>query len=161
MPHISSFKMFSILLICFSAGFDLLFGLSDTYVSFSKTNVCRNNDHLNGEWVYNEARGDSKSFICCAELGRISETSDICSHSFNGVLDNSSLLLNDLARGNACTCDHKQGIFGVNRAEMHDWVPENCSLIPWNSHLFCELLGSRTLLLVGDSTMSQTFATFD
>jgi hypothetical protein len=42
---------------------------------------------------------------------------------------------------------------------MYYWQPENCTLLRWNATQFCELLGNRTILLSGDSTMQQTAST--
>ena len=36
------------------------------------------------------------------------------------------------------------------------WKPKNCDLLAWNGSQFCELLGNRTILMTGDSTMQQT-----
>ena len=41
----------------------------------------------------------------------------------------------------------------------YDWVPCFCMLHRWNASFFCELLGNRTILLVGDSTMEQSVST--
>ena len=38
----------------------------------------------------------------------------------------------------------------------YDWVPSACDLPVFDPDRFCDLLGNRTLLLVGDSTMHQT-----
>ena len=36
------------------------------------------------------------------------------------------------------------------------WVPQTCALLEWDPHGFCKTLGSRRLLVIGDSTMTQT-----
>jgi hypothetical protein len=46
----------------------------------------------------------------------------------------------------------------ITQREKYEWQPLLCDLIPWNATQFCELLGNRTILLVGDSTMHQTGA---
>ena len=40
-----------------------------------------------------------------------------------------------------------------------EWVPLQCYLPAWDSRSFCNALGNRTILLVGDSTMHQTATT--
>ena len=40
----------------------------------------------------------------------------------------------------------------------YDWVPSACDLPIFDPDRFCDLLGNKTLLLVGDSTMHQTAA---
>ena len=39
------------------------------------------------------------------------------------------------------------------------WTPRSCNLYAWSAQRFCETLGNRTLLLVGDSTMEQLAVT--
>ena len=39
---------------------------------------------------------------------------------------------------------------------MMEWVPDDCRLPKSDASLFCELLGTRKMLLIGDSTMAQT-----
>lgn len=74
--------------------------------------------------------------------------------------------------GHGCACQiQKLSEMGYNRnsttlatnftlaPEMWDWQPETCSLPQWNATEFCETLtSSRTILMVGDSTMQQTAA---
>eukprot|EP00966_Prymnesium_polylepis_P042268 982062-Prymnesium_polylepis.1 len=42
---------------------------------------------------------------------------------------------------------------------MYAWRPSSCSLVYWNAHRFCSLLGRRRLLFLGDSIMQQLAAT--
>ena len=51
--------------------------------------------------------------------------------------------------GYGCSCQH----FGWQ--DRYKWVPDSCRLVEWNARRFCELLGARRILLVGDSTVSQ------
>lgn len=44
----------------------------------------------------------------------------------------------------------------VSEREKWEWVPLTCDLVQWNATMFCELLGNRTILLAGDSTVRQT-----
>ena len=39
-----------------------------------------------------------------------------------------------------------------------DWVPARCSIAPFSAARFCTLLGRRSILVVGDSTMQQAAA---
>ena len=36
------------------------------------------------------------------------------------------------------------------------WIPSMCSLHKWNATDFCQLLGSRRIMMIGDSHMQQT-----
>ena len=38
------------------------------------------------------------------------------------------------------------------------WVPSQCRLRPWDPNTFCDVLGNRTLLFVGDSAMLEVAA---
>ena len=53
--------------------------------------------------------------------------------------------------GNGCSCP--QG------AQQKGWVWSDPALEPWNAARFCELLGARKLLFIGDSTMEQSAST--
>jgi hypothetical protein len=41
----------------------------------------------------------------------------------------------------------------------YEWKPNHCEIASWNATLFCEKLGNRKILIIGDSTMAQTHAT--
>lgn len=61
--------------------------------------------------------------------------------------------------GWSSSCDARDNTrLTVTQRERYEWKPLTCDLIPWNATQFCELLGNRTVLLVGDSTMQQTGA---
>lgn len=47
----------------------------------------------------------------------------------------------------------------VREYENWEWEPSERRLSPWSAEGFCEALGDRRLLIVGDSTMEQTAAT--
>ena len=38
---------------------------------------------------------------------------------------------------------------------LHEWRPAGCRLVPWNTASFCALMGGRTMLWLGDSTMQE------
>ena len=60
----------------------------------------------------------------------------------------------------ACLCDRIQLTRDtLSEREKYEWKPDGCELRPWNATLFCELLGNRTLLIVGDSTAYQSAGT--
>jgi hypothetical protein len=73
--------------------------------------------------------------------------------------------------GHGCACQIKElerRGFNVNStmlptnftlpAENWEWRPDSCALQAFNATLFCSLLGTKKLLMVGDSTMQQTAA---
>ena len=64
--------------------------------------------------------------------------------------------------GHACACDHKLNTadtIGSTGRDKYKWAPSNCQFRKWNSKEFCNLLGKRTLLFLGDSTIVQAMST--
>ena len=59
-----------------------------------------------------------------------------------------------------CQCDlDSKDRLSVSPRESYEWVPEFCDLLPFSGPQFCSLLGNRTILLCGDSTMDQSSTT--
>jgi hypothetical protein len=66
--------------------------------------------------------------------------------------------------GNGCSCYNSYRAEGkpadyVAPMEQYRWQPKSCQMQAWSGVEFCKLLGSRTILLIGDSTMQQTAVT--
>jgi hypothetical protein len=53
-----------------------------------------------------------------------------------------------LADGSECSCAEP-------KSDYH-WKPERCKVVPWSAKGFCKMLGLRTIMFIGDSTMLQT-----
>eukprot|EP00428_Durinskia_dybowskii_P062158 CAMPEP_0170364964 /NCGR_PEP_ID=MMETSP0117_2-20130122/5654_1 /TAXON_ID=400756 /ORGANISM="Durinskia baltica, Strain CSIRO CS-38" /LENGTH=248 /DNA_ID=CAMNT_0010619499 /DNA_START=353 /DNA_END=1096 /DNA_ORIENTATION=+ len=86
--------------------------------------------------------------LCGAHNSAISQT-------FRGSND----LLTQMG-DDACSCDIVHNTRStVSQRESYHWHPTSCHLLRWDSSQFCDLLGSRKMLLVGDSTMEQVTAT--
>ncbi len=103
-----------------------------------------------------------KSFYCCGwELNDfLSNTTECGTTAVNG--DNiywGSTTTATQSGGHACQCDKLLGRYTVHPREWYEWVPTFCDILQWNATQFCDLLGNRTILLVGDSTMQQTAST--
>lgn len=135
---------------CFLAIFSVIICLVNCY-----GRVCRSAEHVIGEW--RRKQEDSKSFFCCENNGpvpgaRCAQVEDYRYHS-----GSCELFTPEYSGG--CSCDQHQGQFDVHLRERYQWYPRYCSLIPWNASNFCEVLGNRRILLVGDSTMHQTATT--
>ena len=47
----------------------------------------------------------------------------------------------------------------ISDLQKYKWQPYECSLLDWNGHQFCSLLGDRKIMIVGDSTMMQAGVT--
>jgi len=43
--------------------------------------------------------------------------------------------------------------------DVHEWLPDHCRLLPWSAEDFCRVLGNRTVLFLGDSTVGQAATT--
>jgi len=100
---------------------------------------------LDGEWVFDE----NKTFlnpVCCESDDRLYRfnkgncSKERPSNDFSGRHDFLSPM-----RGRACRCS--------NFTDRYTW--KSNSLPIWNPHDFCRRLNNRTILLVGDSTVSQ------
>ena len=55
----------------------------------------------------------------------------------------------------ACSCSHFER--ATNFTSLV-WQPAECSIVPWDARKFCQVLGQRRLLFVGDSTVQQVAA---
>eukprot|EP01038_Epipyxis_sp_PR26KG_P015471 gene15471-20874_t len=58
--------------------------------------------------------------------------------------------------GAACECDYAfdDPATAIRPSEKYIWEPNRCELTPWSKINICELIGSRRVLLLGDSTMN-------
>lgn len=126
---------------------------------------CSDNGHIIGRWkAIPEHVHVEKSFHCCTwdnndflhDTTRCGDTSMYPGH-LHGYRGSDEHMTQGGDAG--CTCDAQQSRYGANARERYFWRPTHCKLHRWNATLFCELLGNRTVLLVGDSAMEQTAAT--
>jgi hypothetical protein len=51
--------------------------------------------------------------------------------------------------GNGCKCE--------GWVDEYVWEPAGCVLAAWDAAAFCDALGARSLMFIGDSTMIQVF----
>ena len=183
------FFLFKMIIVYVSMLLFLLPVSQATYVNDSHAHhYCRNNSHvLGGEWVLHSSNisavatatnssssvSSSKTFVCCGAVrdetkhprpydyegmppGVCSSTNTMPLYLDHGLSDKRSSQCGD----DCCSCD-RQGKtrFVPAPRELYQWKPATCQLMQWDADLFCELLGARTLLLVGDSTMQQSAST--
>lgn len=104
---------------------------------------CTANDHVKGSWKRIE--NATRSFQCT-----FATKNDFYKH---GKLNESTTVKE------GCECDQYMSPFDADERLKYEWVPDNCKMREWNSFRFCNLLGNRTILFIGDSTMEQTAAT--
>jgi len=153
----------------------LLQNIVDSSISSSDNNdntlsACKMHQYTKGKWELKP--GDSptkkttKSFYCCGwEDNDYESNISICgaerlTDSFNYLIHgHTTKEPSRHAGGHACFCDRDEGRLTVNRREKYEWIPSSCHWMSWNSKHFCQALGNRTLLLVGDSTVSQSAST--
>ena len=105
--------------------------------------LCADNEQNNGVWAELHgvrAQVVRKATPPCCDSGQNAP----CLHS--GLLPISS---------QACTC---HGLLHQNTT-TYVWQPFRCRLLAWNASRFCERLGKKQLLFIGDSTMIQHHAT--
>jgi hypothetical protein len=142
-------------------------------------NVCRlfdgSNRYVEGEWAFrNESQmkiavENGEFFECCELkhsliwnpfLNSVNPMNEfeVCKEPYAPKVDDS-----------ACTCREeyysgenarlrKPGGYRPDYAK-YEWKPKSCELIPWSAKLFCQAIGDRKLLFIGDSTMAQTHST--
>jgi len=143
--------------------------------------LCTGNQHKFGEWrLPDEYFKKAKSFMCCGgghrttkarprldfdvvnDILRSQGKGGLCyeNHTIPLVVDQGMVGLNSQCGDDCCACDRRGGTrFNVTRRESHIWVPSNCRLRDWSAQLFCQVLDGKRLLIMGDSTMQQSFAT--
>jgi hypothetical protein len=116
--------------------------------------VCTGNRHIAGKWKFHP--NATKTFYCC-DYENLWNTS-LCGPQGNfdrNYVGHPTFL--QQSGGHACLCDTDR--LAISQREQWIWEPDYCRLLEWNATQFCELLGNRTVVLVGDSTMDQTAAT--
>lgn len=65
-----------------------------------------------------------------------------------------------LFHDDVCSCDRDQGTrFKVSERERYQWTPSECTLLEWDASQFCELLGDRKILFLGDSSNGHSAVT--
>jgi hypothetical protein len=137
---------------------------------------CQGTEYVNGKWIYTyddslniePQANKKKSFVCCGWDTRDWADSALTNSCYPELFYHEEYTGNDNTNhlnlmhigGHACTCDEiRKTRLTVSAREKWDWKPTNCKLRPWNATQFCEVLGERKILLVGDSTMQQTAGT--
>ena len=128
--------------------------------------LCMKSEYKDGEWILKKQHGrtNKKSFYCCPTSGDMDLFNDsrICEKEAEGshirwYAKGNPLYSTSVGRG--CSCDINSGRYQKNIRERYLWQPHNCLLLEWNATQFCNLLGNRTISMIGDSTMEQTAAT--
>jgi hypothetical protein len=149
-------------------------------IQSGKLPYCVHNEYATGRWVYDNSTDIKKSFICCAynHLEKFADE-NYCfplDPKFNKTIPGFQVQPGKpltfrytpnqgsneyfmYPEGNACSCDLEDGSYGVYRRERYYWKPDMCTLPRWNAKDFCRLISNRTVLVLGDSTGTQTFAT--
>ena len=134
------FKSFIFLFLCLS------------FRALETNRIC-NYDEMNiGQWIYRNDSNLTKSFRCCGGDGNDWQDPSLAGYCFA----NETLI----ASGRACYCDELlKTRHSVSEREKYFWKTDNCTTLDWNATYFCELLGQRKILILGDSTCRQTAST--
>jgi len=127
--------------------------------------ICGVGAHVNGSWTLNPTLGPDtkKSFYCCKTAGH-GETDPVCALLPEAAAEEDVFKARNIQTGShlrtsndCCACDlHEGGKNVINSVDSFVWQPDACTLPPWDADAFCTLLGPRTVLFLGDSTLAQT-----
>lgn len=128
--------------------------------------ICELREFARGKWSYDPTI-TKKSHVCCG--WDTTDWKDVEIQQECGPYDIPNkdkfqygrLDYNVQCGGHACVCDEIQKQrHVVSEREKWRWRPESgCKIMQWNATQFCELLGDKRILMIGDSTMMQSAAT--
>ena len=131
----------------------IIIGIDDPVTPVS--NLCSQNRHIRGGWIKRtNLTTSSKPIPCCSwdeDSGNNPE--QYCHASqFKREGDGFKGPIGTLAftGGHSCTCKNNQF------QDEFEYVASDCEFISWNANLFCQVLGNRTILIIGDSTVGQS-----
>jgi hypothetical protein len=124
-------------------------------------NICRKDNYLKGVWVEKPKDKVKKSFYCCLKTDNDAEKEKLCGLKDTDNFDIGYGASKDLfmAPDHGCICDILDGRFVNHKWEQYVWKPHDCILSEWNAADFCVALGTRRILMVGDSLMHQAAST--
>jgi hypothetical protein len=123
--------------------------------------LCRQNQHVWGDWVAGVGHPWKKSYYCCADNDYKLSAAQCGSSTPIGDPSWGSNTHPLQTRAHSCQCDLMLGKEVVHDREKYKWFPHDCQLMQWSATHFCELLGTRYLLFAGDSTVKQSFYSLD
>lgn len=121
---------------------------------------CQLGRHFPGKWEEipdNDPYRVELDWPCCgwdnAHWGKHPECGNATAVGAEKALNSAFVPKEDYAKvgGNGCACNEKNLISAR-------WVPDDCRLWRWKKKSFCQLLGRRKIMFIGDSTMQQTAA---
>jgi hypothetical protein len=127
----------------------------------SLKSLCRLGEHIPGNWEYYER--PEKAYTCCRQIGRRENNPNepgSCPRKTKVYGDDEwvgDVISGGQAGGEGCHCDiHENTRLNISKREKWIWQPIYCDLMEFNATEFCNVLGKRKLLLLGDSTMDQS-----
>ena len=115
--------------------------------------LCSGTKYTDGEWVKRVVPASkSENFVLCPSAPHNPQA--ICKEpGIPIVLDNANTCQERYFQ------NHPNETTWKTPALDWEWKPRACELVPWDELKFCELLGRRKVLIVGDSTLMQTAGT--
>lgn len=135
--------------------------VNHSIVPLTRLPLCMHNEHVHGKWA--EKVNATKSFPCCGwDQNDFQWNTTLCGKKKTNDWTISHSIATSLFvqfGGHACYCDRRAGRVEVHDMQKYHWVPSHCSLLAFDATRFCNLLGSKRMLFIGDSTMSQTART--
>lgn len=125
----------------------------------SSGSLCSLDGLAQGQWELQPANTSKKAFLCCP-LGPDLLLARCKDHRFSIDRIDGDPTVHEAATDVECQCDARSNAWlTANPAERYAWRPSGCEMMPWSASRFCELLGARRVLFVGDSTMRQNAVT--
>eukprot|EP00475_Leptophrys_vorax_P018922 TRINITY_DN2585_c0_g1_i1.p1 TRINITY_DN2585_c0_g1~~TRINITY_DN2585_c0_g1_i1.p1 ORF type:complete len:435 (+),score=90.22 TRINITY_DN2585_c0_g1_i1:176-1480(+) len=112
---------------------------------------CQGTEYVEGTWEF-DASKTKPSFPCCDV--QIPRDLKRC-----GSLANSRLEYHGNPKWPAQIYGHESDCEQWGFVDRYTWNPSKCFLPAWNAQRFCEILGNKTVLIVGDSQARQTATT--
>lgn len=135
-------------------------------LAHDKTGFCQNSDYTIGRWGEIDVHtAQERSYPCCAGSNVITNHDDtaMCTLPNEYPLWGHQMQTGSIPRsmGHGCSCkvhaiSTNEYAANVLRSQFYEWIPSSCKITSWDVALFCEVLGSRIILIVGDSTTQQS-----
>ena len=136
---------------------------NDSFLSNNLSHItkplCSIRQRVSGDWQDRGKESVDVNPPCCGFDKRrrlVSEgnqTKPVCVGGTDIFRGSSDFLIP--AGGFGCKCSEER----MRDMVKYEWVPHKCTLPVWDAQVFCDALGSRTILFIGDSTSTQIAAT--
>ena len=133
--------------------------LSVCLLKSTLSELCNGVEYNYGRWVEDTSllQKPEQNFICCDGAARSNTNlSKFCPPGFDIDDHGCTCLHHHLKQNNIdpATATEQEYRYNVNSAK-YKWKADKCELTTWNAYEFCQLLGTKKVLIMGDSTSNQ------